>query len=512
MAIRDGFIIPNANTYAPDFQTSQPDQGDFVILGNSRYGVITGCKVILSGNNVSIGTGPNILVVNGSIYNIGTSLSSSIASTGINPRFDLVVYDTSSSPAFNVVTGTASSNPVFPDVTSTMTVLAAVFSPSTSTGNSPHIIDKRHFLQTSLSGYNTDTLISNYTNTSATYAKVKIDGNGRIDWGNGTDAPDAAIYRTSTNTVQIDKNLQTDTLSVTTGGTIAGKNIVTNDTISWGSSFPTVGNVTGDIFVDTDDGTISVYKNSSWVSVDTTVPSGTVIMSMTGANMDGWLPLSGGNYLVSAAGNLPTLFPQWVSGNNIYLPDMSGLLPIGSGSGNPVVNNTTPSGSTVSKIDNKGTVRYTLSKTNIPAHTHQEGISSVLTTNTSMAGSHTHVTTITGGDHTHDLVGGSHTHFTSNESYPIVNSPSGGAGTGSIPLGALDAPNNIWVKSAPGNRTSIPDPPVTIQTASHSHAASVEASGTHSHTISANQSYGQANPDPITITPPTFALLFYIKK
>ena len=183
MAIRDGFLIPNANTYAPDYQTAQPDQGDFLILGNSKFGVITGAEVSLSGYTASVGAGPHIVVVDNAVYAIGAGQSISIAGKGQNPRFDLVVFD--SVNGLSVVDGVPSVNPVFPDITDTMVVLAAIFVPASGGSTNPSVIDKRNFLQQANISFDVSTLLRNYASNGTTI-KFNIDGNGRISWNGDT--------------------------------------------------------------------------------------------------------------------------------------------------------------------------------------------------------------------------------------------------------------------------------------------------------------------------------------
>jgi hypothetical protein len=395
-----------------------------------------------------------------------------------------------------------------------MTVLAAVFVPASTSSTDLRLIDKRNILQASVTGYNEPVMLANYISSNgSSYAKVSIDGDGKITWGSGTAVEDASIYRSSTGTVTITNSVVTPAIAITNTATVAGKKVVTAETIDWGSTLPATGG-TGDLFVDTDDGTISVRKGDAWVTVDTALPSGTIIMSaVTEDKMDGWLPLKGDDYLTSAAGNLPGLFPSWVDAGRIYLPDMTGLLPIGG----PVVNNNANRGTVINKIDNKGTTSYSLTQANIPLHTHQDATD----TKTLTGGVHGHTGTVAGnGSHTHDIVGSTHNHFSSDQSYPIVRADYNvSTGQGNVPTGYIDGWNagitsvgNIWVREANTNRTSIPDPIMYTQGANHTHTVSLADAAGHDHTLPPHSSYGQSPVTAITMTPPSFALLFYIKK
>jgi len=479
MAIRDGFLIPNANTYAPAFQTSQPDQGDFLILGNSQYGVITGCKISLSSFTVSIGAGPNIFVIKGVTYNLTGSSSLSVSASGTLPRFDLIVFDTDNINPFCVLQGVPSSNPIFPDVTDNMAVFAAVFVSSTG---SAYLIDKRNFLQTSVTGVNESSLVTNW-NSSASQIKVNIDGNGKVSWGGGTSPVDTSIERTSAGKVKVTSELEATTLTATSAATVNGKKVVTADTIEWGllSARPTTPSV-GHVYTATDTGDISVYKTGGWANVASSTPAGSVICSFLSKSAmlaNGWLLLDGSTVLEGNSGSLFDLFPSWrnVAQTNITLPDMRGRFPLGAGA------SVTPSTSTGAS-NNNGSTSVSIGVTNLPSHSHSTGAT----------------TTGVGGGHSHTITDPQHHHLTSSQSTPIVTSPSGVSGTGQIPLLTpenSDPSNSIWVTEAPGNITG-----------NSSTGISVVATSSHTHSIP-HSSVGSNTP--ITVTPPSIAINFFIK-
>ena len=234
MTDRDGFIIPNAGVAAPNLLRSQPDQGDFQILGNNQYGVITGCKVTLNGNSVSVSgdSALNILVVNGEISTLEASSKIIGSGSTVGPRFDLVVYDQTN--GFSVITGSAAINPVYPDIPSSATVLASVYIPTINTGN-PVVTDKRNFLQTNVvdkdvTGNNV--VVRSYGTSQPT---MTIQGSGKISLGSGTSDQDAFIERTGVGQVTVSDELIADTVSAVSSATVNGKEVVTTETIQWGS-------------------------------------------------------------------------------------------------------------------------------------------------------------------------------------------------------------------------------------------------------------------------------------
>lgn len=518
---RDGFIIPNASTYAPDYQTSQPDQGDFLILGNSQYGVIAGCKVSLSGFGIVLSASPNLAVVAGDVYSL-TGVPLSLSGPSAKARFDLVVFD--SVDGLSIVTGVAADNPVFPDITATMVVLAAVFVPASAGSEDLRLIDKRNFLQTTLASVNATTVLRNYASGGAT-VKVNIDGNGKISW-NG----DTHLERKtgSPGVVKITDDLETRNITATGAVTVAGNGVITTETIDWGTTAarPLTADI-GDIYVDNQTGSISVWKIDAdsvqkWVTVQPNVPAGTIIMSMAPeGSMAGWLPLSGGSYPVGNAGNLPVLFPSWVSGGDIILPDFRGRFPLGAGAGvTPGPINT----QTGNVVDSKGSTLVTLTTDNLPAHSHRSG------STTSTAGTHTHSGGSTGssGAHTHTVTsGGSHTHtlndpghgHTWQAGFPMVATFPGADHDSCMDNPFVDSSHNYrtiaseWSNNA---YTYISANPAgshnhSVNSAgSHTHTfPEIPSAGSHSHDIPEHLSVGGGQA--VTIRPPSISVNFYIK-
>jgi hypothetical protein len=535
MALRNGFRIPNADTFAPDFQTSQPDQGDFLILGNNQYGVISGCGITLSGSTVTIENGPNVLVVAGQVYTITGGISRSVSSIAASPQFDLVVYDTSLTDPFTVVTGTAAANPVFPDVTSTMTVLAAVFIPASGGSGSRRIIDKRNFLQTSVTGVNSSNVLKNLDSTG-TNVKVNIDGTGKITWGSGSGATDTSLERYSAGKLLTEGELSAKIITATSSATVAGKSVITTETIEWGTGSGRPAASTkdiGDVYVSNTNGDISVVKLDTagvkqWTSLQPNLPSGSVIQSFVSPDkMAGWLPLVGGTYATADAGNLPSLFPEWVSGSNIILPDMRGRIPVGGGdiSGGSIGNK-----NGVAPVDGTGKATVTLTEANIPPHVHQSGSS------TGNAGGHKHGGyTDDGGAHSHTTDGnssstgnaGAHGH-TANDSghwhyweggFPMVAIIPGTEGDSCMDIIFTDASHTYVTRPEPHSMFGTAN--ITVNNAAnHSHSIGTSAKHNHiisnmdrvddhSHTLPEHKSVGSGAS--FTVQPPTLNIYFYIK-
>lgn len=531
MAIRDGFIIPNAATYAPDFQTAQPDQGDFVILGNANYGVYSGCLIKLDGSTVSLDSAarPHIIAVNGVVYEIygaPSTWSGSLDSPDTTPRFDLVVFD-SSANALTVVRGLANSNPVLPDITSGMTVLAAVYTPGDS--DNRHIIDKRNLLQKVVTGVNSPTVLRSYGYSEGnTSVKFNVNGDGKLNW-NGFD--EAAIERTGTGVLKVTSELQATTLTATGSATVAGNDVVTTDTISWGTSLPASASI-GDIFVNnnnvgTSGGSLYIWKvnngTEEWVPVEPQTPVGSIIMSvLPQSQMPGWLLLDGTDVDEETADGLWGVFP--INGDTMTLPDMRGRFPLGAGQlgalGSGDVNV-----SRGSITDDDGSITITLTDENqLPTHRHQN-----TETATGSGGIHAHSGTATSaGSHTHPVVAApNHSHTATDSGHwhyweaglPVVAVPPGAYHDTCMDIPFADASHSY--RTVPSAHSMFGTANITVEPAgshnhgieaagTHNHTVSITNSSTHTHTVPTHNSVGQSAP--ITFRPPSLSLNFYIKK
>lgn len=143
-----GFTVPNASSFGTSIQSldqAEPDSLDFTILGNDKFGVLSGLDATYgsTGNGTVTLTDGEVLI-NGSYgYVVGTTLS--LTAPSADPRFDLVVAQQSgTSFVLNVVVGSSDAvNPVFPAVSSTQVVLYSLYRKSGETFGALSSVDKR---------------------------------------------------------------------------------------------------------------------------------------------------------------------------------------------------------------------------------------------------------------------------------------------------------------------------------------------------------------------------------
>lgn len=531
---RDGFLIPNASDVAPNYQPSQPDKGDFVILGNAQHGVISGCKVTLTGFSVSVGVASNeygnILVAGGEIRLLGSVPPLSIRSADpVKARFDLVVYSLAS--GVSVLTGTSSVNPVYPDINEGVTVLAAVYVPAAADASDLIVIDKRQFLQSTITAVDITTvgvdeaidIVSSRLSTSSTPV-FKINGDGKINWG-----PDSAIEKDGTANIKVTGSLTVPNVAAESSVTVAGNEVVTEAKISWGTTHPAVTPADkGKIFVNTSTADVEVYSSLDgggygWVALESAVPSGTVIQSFVDKDTMlgyGWLLLDGSSYPKSQALNLWTNFPSWRDGDNVVIPNMTGRFPLGNASvGSANVGDTNGSSSTT------GSVSFTITENNMPSHSHRSGTATSPATH-----SHDQTSTAPGGAHTHGdgftVDAGSHSHSITDKphSHPMlfadfIVTRHDGEGDSCLDMPFTDSSHH-W-RTQPASRTwenvtgiTSTNPVGTHQhviseSAEHSHTLTITESGSHSHTLPDHNPKG--GDQPITLTFPSMNIYFYIK-
>lgn len=141
------FTIPNAVglTY-PD--QAAPDQRDFDILtaGVAGVGVLSGCAVSASGSSLVLMVTSGTVQLGLSVVGVAGNTATIGAAHATNPRYDLVVTD--STGVASIIAGTAAASPVFPSFsTSSQVVLAAVYVPATATTlAAANLVDKRVML------------------------------------------------------------------------------------------------------------------------------------------------------------------------------------------------------------------------------------------------------------------------------------------------------------------------------------------------------------------------------
>lgn len=491
MALRPGFIIPNANTYAPDFKTAQPDQGDFLILGSDQTGVVAGGLVTLSGLTASLGAGPHIVVVDGVAFVLQANTNVSLAATGAQARWDLVIYDTTD--GYTVLPGTPSDDPVFPDIGTSMVVLAAVYVPESGSGTTAHIIDKRNFLPRNVitqSSYSA--LVRSYDGTSVIF---NIDGNGIVTWGTGT-----RLEKLSTGVLKVTREVQAETLTASVSATVAGDRVITAANIDWGplGDRPSTPD-TGMLWVDNATGEVYGYTaEDGWQSVGSTSRVGDVKLSFLAPEDEpGWLPLLGQTIAVSEAGGLPDQFPAWVTGSNITLPDARGMLPVGAGYLNPSNPGTVAAASGVRSTDH-GTITKTVTTSELPAHTHTPGSNL-----TQSAGGHDHAVSVNSNSAYSGTVssGGAHSHIIRAWS-PFQEPTYGVRNSGTANASGSDVDTESYTATAGAHAH-----PFTVP--SHTHTAATVPVNDHTHALPAHVSVGGGQP--LLLDPPTLSFYFYIK-
>lgn len=141
------FTLPNlADASFPD--QAEPDAQDFRIITDASglTGVVSGCAVTAQVTpDMTVAVAAGVVMSGGVLKTISSGNVTITAADGTNPRFDLVVAD--SSGAKQRRGGTAAANPVFPAPTAGDVVLAAVYVPASDTTINPNqIVDKRVIL------------------------------------------------------------------------------------------------------------------------------------------------------------------------------------------------------------------------------------------------------------------------------------------------------------------------------------------------------------------------------
>lgn len=520
MVAHGGFLIPNADGIAAR-EMAEPDQVDFNTLGNSRWGVVSGCEVTISGASTTASLSPTtgVVVVNGVVVQVPGSQTVTLGSGGSQPRVDLICVNEAGTLVS--VPGTPAAAPVSPDVPATMTLLASVFCPIGSSNFSSTITDKRNMLQSVFVGNSASTgvVLLNRYNGDDTF---RILGSGRMEWNNS----DTYLQRASAGVLQahsslvLDGNLSTDGDITSAGnatitGTLSASNLVRS------SSFPTSGaqgtilQRQGRVYVQTS----ASSSSPSWEEVITASGSnqpGDIKQSMRSPDqMTGWLPLIGQEVIETEH---PSLFlveglqPFIVNGpvRSMTLPDATNriLLPTRATPG-----------------QTGGETSVTLTTNNLPPHRHgvalQPGGAHGHVASTDQRGNHKHLTEANGGAHTHPIKDPGHYHAG-------VDSPLGTAFIAAqweIPAKhKLDGPVNDSSHTFTVNavertvlaRTGITRTEATgsghqhatDEQGAHGHVVTVTAAENHNHLVSEQDVGGGAA---IPIQPPYLTVYTYIK-
>lgn len=501
----DGFLIPNAGVVANP-KMAEPDQIDFNILGNDRWGVIEGCLVTVSGTTAS--TLGGTAVVNGVITTVKNG-SASLAVGAAQDRFDLIVTDESGT--LKVLPGITSTDPLFADPEPTFTVLAAVFAPAGSSSFVDNVIDKRHVLS--------DALLTKLDPTKPLVQNVNGVGNHFLVRGDGqmTWDDDAQLLRTADMTLQVNQNLVVasdlavgDDITadaVTTVGRVASSNL------RGGTALPGSGNP-GDLFQNTTTGRIYLWQNAAWQELATisgAVPVGAIIQSVVAPSVMtplGWVALSGQPIQRE---QYPHLFDipalsTFVTGDTMVLPDASQrvLLTDFTGAG---------------RIGGASSV--VLSTSHLPSHNHSIVMGS--------GGIHDHAVTISrAGVHSHTTAGGDHTHGVNDPGHSHNGADYFGNAASFISV-AWGGKNKIDAMFNDKSHTYSVEPVawtlranagIAVTTAGSGHGHTMNSAGDHDHLATVSPHNGHTHPltvqsvgagTPVPIQPPYLTVFTYIR-
>lgn len=512
-----GFFVPNAGGVL-DPVMAEPDQIDFNIAGNARWGVVTGCEVTVSaGTTAEVTAG--IAVVDGLVVTVAGGQTVSLGSGSSQPRFDLVGVDQAG--LLKVQAGSPAADPFFPDPPSTFTALAAVLAPSGATTFSDYVVDKRHFLQTVLvgNGTGTATLVQNRTGGVDTF---RISVNGSIEWNNA----DTILSRQSAGVLQVSQNLDVlgdlqvdDALTVLGDVTTVGTFV--SDNFQRSSSFPS----------SAADGTLLVRsglpyfrRSGAWEQMLTTGTggdqTGDIKQSLRSpAQMPGWLQLNGQSVteaerpqLFAVDGLVPFISGGVTPNRTMVLPDATDrfLLP-----------SSTPG-------QTGGAASFAIAEANMPAHVHNTTIdanglhSHVLYIG--LAGDHSHRTvSVPGvgldGTHIHNVIDPGHKHGGAEAfgpPWPFIGVFWGGSNKLDGPIN--DASHTYAVE--PMQNTVSAQTDITIGTSGSFHTHVTESLGAHSHpyTLSADGQHThvvhestKGGGQPINFKPKYLTVYCYVK-
>ena len=481
MAPRNGFIVRNAADVSSLLDQAEPDALDFNILGNHRYGVITGCVVTMGvGNSVSVTAG--IVVVDGALSQTASTVLA-LPDPGATPRFDFIIATDTGN--VGVIRGASSPNPVFPEYGENVTVLASVLVPPGTTLSQAHVTDKRVMLAPRYKRPLDGGIFLGSYRSSDLAPQYEVSYVGLQRWFTGSTLGETSpLTLTVHENLVVENDLTTEDLVVTDDATIIGDLTALN--FRRGNGAPSGPGRPGDLYQDFTNGGVWTY-DEGWKAMATTpFEPGFIMESLRDDEPAGWLFLNGQDVEESRAGDLWDLKPQWrvstPSGPRMRVPDFTNRYmrqgPLGNEGGISTV---------------------TLTKANLPPHKHLDDVSGT----TQPAGQHAHnITMQPGGQHAHSTVAGQgghnhpvndpgHQHFGAWPGGPIIVGVWGGRYKLDGPFN--DASHPVAVDALPGVNTA--DTGITIggggdhvhstnQQGSHVHTATAEpAGGTHSHPI-----------------------------
>ena len=537
---RSGYIIPNASDDGINSLQAEPDAGDFSILGNNTFGVLSGgvCSAGGSGTTISITAGA--FLIDGEII---TSTSGSVLlSVGASsPRFDLVGYDTETS-RFAHIAGEPDSEPKFAFIPDTFVVLAAVFIDSLDqTISATDVVDKRHLLLSGARGAvsGVSTFISN-SDPETGSTLFKVTGAGTISWGS-SGSPSISKDVAGTGVAVSGKLTAGTGIDVTGNAAVSGNLTVTG--VATSSNFkrgdahpgaePVVAGNPGDIYSRTNGQQFTRLAppvGGTWAEIYADeYPPGTVLSSLLEGDAvttfmgAGWLKF-GNSYASADVGRLASMGSNFAGWYN-------------SGSGRwtlPDLNNTFLAGSSLNDINGVPAVvgdnAVTISTAQLPSHKHFDGSLVGGQLRTSATGNHIHnVSSANAGSHSHNVTDGRHGHPITDPEHAHSanhgnNVPANFVATlwggGSKLDGPFHDKSHTWTVEAAlyttTNKTGITIPEGhgdhvhTVGTVNgHTHDISVSGAGDHFHTMPNEAGAGSGSP--VDVTPKHLKVHYYLK-
>jgi microcystin-dependent protein len=465
-------LVPNAQDVAQP-SLAEPDRIDFNALGNAQWGVITGCRVSVSGSTAT--TTPGTALVNGVLVDVPGGQNVRVGAGGNQDRFDIVGCDNTGKLV--TVPGSPSADPVFADPPTTVTMFAAVLCTAGGGDYSGNVIDKRVMLADSLKTKISPTsdLVVNANGSGNLY---KVGGDGTTSWND-----DVTIQRYDVGILQVSDSLRVDSTvtagtNVVAGGSVTAAQRVTGTNLRNGTALPDVATSNpGDFFASSANGKAYLSQNGNWEEIATlksSVPTGVVITSLQPPSYMsplGWVPLDGS--IVTEA-DVPALFTipalqQYISGSSprvmtlpdarkrvlLYSPDDIGRL--------------------------GGQTAFSLPPSAIPTHNHNVRLQTGGGANPQVHVAQTaaHVHAVTGGAHPHDVSDPGHAHYGAD--YLTGGGFIVAAMGGQNKIDALfnDRSHTYSVEMALWTRKAFSGVQVTAGNSDHQH--NVSSSGAHDH-------------------------------
>jgi hypothetical protein len=510
--VRPGLIVQNAATAGTNLDLAEPDALDFKLLGNQRHGVITGCRVSVSGSSYTISVAPGVAVVDGALVLTGGTVT--LPTFSQSARFDLITVD--GGGTVGAVVGTADPNPIFPVYDDTVTVLAAVYiSPGGGWPAAGDVTDKRIMLTTRYQTAVKDGSLLHNSDPIDLHPNFDIAFDGHMVWdGDGT-----ALERSGVKTLRVHDNLDVVASLTAHDLTTVGDLVVNGDIIATnfqeGHGPPSGTATLGDLYKNLDDGAIWAYQNP-WAQLSTVpIPAGMTMTGFMTTAPPGWLLVSGQTISKAQAGGLWQARPDWQlpNGTQMKIPDARDCY-FGWGPPGTKFGNLSP--------------QVQIQTANLPPHKHltspttAAGGSHGHTVQQAPAGAHSHLTVADGyygGAHVHGVNDPGHVHYASDE--PNVGAIICTYWGGQNKLDGLfnDASHTYSVEPVNGVRKAVTGVSITTEASNHQHVTDTQGQHTHGFAIDPTTATHQHPIDeqvvgsgaPLDIRPPTMGMYLFVK-